>query len=282
MAKSEKIFVNICHIPIRLYARAVKKLLFHFPRFARRRLVHKRDKYTGIRKTGPESLRHLRRTYREALKRQIASGEYDPKKPVIIPIKGDKRYRAPKPIIEEETDAVIIYMMDVSGSMSDEQKMMARLVSFWFDSWVEINHGGIDRRFIIHCVDAREVDRDTFFTTKESGGTNISSAYGLCSSIIDEDYPPSEVNIYPIHFSDGDNWSNDNKMALYFLREKILVDANMFGFVQIGSSGDFRDIIEQEFWMDLVNKKLGEKLQTSHMRSRDDAMQVMKDIFGKQ
>lgn len=247
----------------------------------RKRLIHIKDRYTGIRKVGPEGLRHPRRTLKEALKRTIASGEYNLAKPKIIPVKDDRRYRSAKPVIKEQSEAVIIYMIDVSGSMGKEEKYMARLISFWIDLWVARNYNGLDRRFIIHDTKAQEVDRETFFSTTESGGTMISSAYELCSEIIDEDYPPSEVNIYPIHFSDGDNWGNDNNKAIQFLREKILVDSNMFSFVQVGDSGKFRRIIEGEFWINFSNEELGEKLRTSHMKTRDDTMKVMKDIFGK-
>ena len=167
-------------------------------------------RYNSIMRTGPESLHHFRRTYKEALKRSIISGEYNPDDPIIVPIKDDKRYRSfsysKKPI----SNAVIIYMMDVSGSMGDEQKEVVRLTSFWLDTWLTSQYKGLDRRFIIHDATAREVDQDTFFRTKESGGTLISSAYKLARKLIEEEYYPSEWNIYFFHFSDGDNWSGND------------------------------------------------------------------------
>jgi uncharacterized sporulation protein YeaH/YhbH (DUF444 family) len=98
-------------------------------------------------------------------------------------------------------------MMDVSGSMGDEQKEIVRAESFWIDTWLRTQYKGIEVRYIIHDAVAREVDRDTFFHTRESGGTMISSAYKLCRDLIKSDYPPSAWNIYPFHFTDGDNWS---------------------------------------------------------------------------
>jgi len=91
------------------------------------RIISYKDKYTGIRSSGPESLRHFRRTYKEALKRQIATGNYDPADPIIIPIREDRRYRSWKSIPQPQSNAVIIYMMDVSGSMGDEQKEIVRI-----------------------------------------------------------------------------------------------------------------------------------------------------------
>ena len=97
-------------------------------------------------------------------------------------------------------------MMDVSGSMGDEQKEIVRIESFWIDTWLRRQYHGIESRYIIHDAMAKEVDRDTFYHTRESGGTMISSAYKLCAKMIDDEYPAASWNIYPFHFSDGDNW----------------------------------------------------------------------------
>ncbi|MCA8939063.1 MAG: DUF444 family protein, partial [Planctomycetes bacterium] len=75
-----------------------------------------RSRFTGIRQVGPESLRHFKRTYKEGLKRAIASGTYDAENPIIIPQREDKRYRSWQTTRLPESTAVIMYMMDVSGS----------------------------------------------------------------------------------------------------------------------------------------------------------------------
>src|SRR5690606_36006403 len=107
------------------------------------------------------------------LQRQLASGEYDPRRPVVIPIKDDKRYRGVQIDTEPRSAAVIVYMMDVSGSMGDEQKEIVRSEAFWIDTWIRQHYDDVATRFIIHDAKAREVDRDTFFRTRESGGTLI-------------------------------------------------------------------------------------------------------------
>src|SRR5262249_30505938 len=91
-------------------------------------------RYNGVNTTGPESLRNFKRTYKQALKRHMLSGTYDPKRPIIVPSREDKRYRTWKVIHEPFVNAVIIYMMDVSGSMGDEQKELVRIESFWLDT----------------------------------------------------------------------------------------------------------------------------------------------------
>ncbi len=190
-----------------------------------------KHKTTGIAKVGPESLRHFKRSYKEALKRQIASGLYDPKDPVVVVTREDRRYRSFKAEMSQESNAVIIYMMDVSGSMGEEQKQVVRIESFWIDTWLRHNYKGIVSRYIIHDARAREVDRETFFRTKESGGTMISSAYSLCAEIIDNEYPAEDWNIYPFHFSDGDNWSSDDTdKCMKILQDQLLPAANMFGY----------------------------------------------------
>src|SRR5262245_1424948 len=97
------------------------------------RIIASKDRYSGIRRVGPESLRHFKRTYKEALRRAIASGSYNPVVPMVIPQREDRRYRSWKENYEPIANAVIIYMMDVSGSMGDEQKEIVRIESFWID-----------------------------------------------------------------------------------------------------------------------------------------------------
>src|SRR6201994_3438792 len=207
------------------------------------KIINEKDRYTGIRRVGPESLRHFRRTYREALKRQIAMGAYSPDKPTVVPIPDDKRFRSWKTEAEPVANAVIIYMMDVSGSMGDEQKEIVRIERFWIETWLSKQYKGLESRYIIHDAVAKEVDRDTFFKTRESGGTMISSAYKLCAKMIESDFPPSEWNIYPFHFSDGDNWSvDDTVQCIELLKTQILPKVNLFCYGQVESpygSGQF-------------------------------------------
>ena len=215
-----------------------------------KRLSVKRNRYSGITNVGPESLRHFKHTFKNALKRQIGTGTYDPDNPIIIPIKEDLRYRSFKSVDKPQSNALIIYMMDVSGSMGEEQKEIVRIESFWIDTWLRRHYDGIDSRYIIHDAMAKEVDRETFFHTRESGGTMISSAYRLCADIIEAEYPAAEWNIYPFHFSDGDNWSvDDTRLCIGILRDRVLPIVNQFSYGQVESpygSGQFiKDLREQ-------------------------------------
>lgn len=242
------------------------------------KIISHKDRYTGIRTTGPESLRHFRRTFKQALKRQIASGTYVGDRPVIVPIRDDKRYRSWRREPQPQSNAVIIYMMDVSGSMGDEQKEIVRIESFWIDTWLRSQYTGIESRYIIHDAMAKEVDRDTFFSTRESGGTMISSAYKLCARMIEADYPFSEWNIYPFHFSDGDNWSVDDTVTCVdILRDKIVPSANLFCYGQVESpygSGQFIKDLQEHFPDD-------EQLITSEIKGKEAIMDSIRDFLGK-
>lgn len=110
----------------------------------------KKDRYSTVRQTGPDSLRHFKRTYKRALRRQIASNVYDPQRPVIVPTKEDELFRSWKTVAEPQANAAIIYMMDVSGSMTDEQKEIVRIESFWIDTWLRKQYDGLQRRYVVH------------------------------------------------------------------------------------------------------------------------------------
>jgi uncharacterized sporulation protein YeaH/YhbH (DUF444 family) len=242
------------------------------------RIDNFKTRYTGVNTSGPESLRHFKRTFKQALKRQLLSGAYSKEAPIIIPFKEDRRYRTWKVINEPQVNAVIIYMMDVSGSMGDEQKEVVRIESFWLDTWLRKHYKGLETRFIIHDAVAKEVDRDTFFHTRESGGTMISSAYKLCAEMIEANFPASQWNIYPFHFSDGDNWSaDDTKLCMDVLRTRILPSANVFCYGQVESpygSGQFLKDLRDQLGGD-------DKVLTSEIKDKDSVYNSIKDFLGK-
>lgn len=214
----------------------------------KKNVVTTKDRYTSIRQVGPESLRHFKRTYKRALKRQISSGTYNPLEPTIIPVREDKQYRSWKETQLPESVAAIIYMMDVSGSMTDEQKEIVRIEAFWIDMWIKAHYKGIETAYIIHDAVAKEVDEHTFYHTRESGGTRISSAYELAHKIIEARYPPDQWNVYAFHFSDGDNWGDDVPQCVSILKQKLLPKLNLFGYGQVESpygSGEFFDHVAE-------------------------------------
>ncbi|EKD41881.1 MAG: hypothetical protein ACD_73C00468G0002 [uncultured bacterium] len=243
------------------------------------KLVSTKNVYRGIRPAGPESLRHFKRTYKQALKRQLISGQYQVQKPIVIPFNEDKRYRSVKVVHEPNQRAVIIYMMDVSGSMGAEQKEIVRIESFWIDTWLRSQYKGIESRYIIHDAVAKEVDKETFYHTRESGGTIISSAYKLALQMIEEDYDSSEWNIYPFHFSDGDNWSgNDTAECLDIIEKKLIPQCNVFCYGQVESeygSGQFLKDLKERFGQN------HEQVLLSKIEGKEKIIDSIKVFLGK-
>jgi sporulation protein YhbH len=236
------------------------------------------DRYTGIHRVGPESLRHFKRTYRQALKRQIALGVYNPVRPAVIPVREDKRYRSWNSHYEPDSNAAIIYMMDVSGSMYREKKEIVRLTAFWIDTWLRYQYQKVDVRYIIHDAAAREVDQHAFYHTRESGGTAISSAYRLCRDIIRSDYNPCEWNIYPFHFTDGDNWGDDNAKCARLLVDDLMPYANLFCYGEVRgpqSHSQFKRALDK---LELEDT---ERLVTTTIKNKDKIYDAIKVFLGK-
>jgi uncharacterized protein len=241
-------------------------------------IVEEKSRYTGIRRTGPESLRHFKRTFKEALRRQVSSREYDSAEPRVVPIREDKRYRSWKSVPLPHANAAIVYMMDVSGSMTDDQKHIVRTTAFWLETWLKSQYDGVEIRYIIHDASAKEVDEHTFYHTRESGGTRISSAYRVCQAVIDKNFPPAEWNIYCFHFSDGDNWGEDNENCLRLLREQLLPASNLFCYGQVESpygSGEFLRALRNG----IGDKE--ERLILAEIRNRDGIYDAIKAFLGK-
>lgn len=237
-----------------------------------------KDKYTSIRRTGPESLRHFKRTYMEALRRQISTSSYNRDTPYVMPIREDKRYRSWTTVEQPQANAVIIYMMDVSGSMTDEQKQVVRTAAFWLDTWLKSQYDGVETRYIIHDAAAKEVDEQTFYHTRESGGTRISSAYKVCADLIEKSFPVSEWNIYCFQFSDGDNWGEDNERSLQMLRDTLLPASNLFCYGQVESpygSGDYLRALQHG-----MGSK-SEKLILAEIENKEAIYEAIKKFLGK-
>jgi uncharacterized sporulation protein YeaH/YhbH (DUF444 family) len=246
------------------------------------RITTIRDKYSGIRPVGPASLRHFKRTYREALKRQMAMGLYDPNNPIIVPVRHDLRYRSWNEVKKPQSNAAIVYMMDVSGSMGDEQKELVRLEAFWIDTWLRRNYEGIESRYIVHDVRASEVDKKTFFSVREDGGTRISSAFQCCHELLEQHYDPTEWNIYLFHFSDGDNSSEaDNRLCVKIMDQQLIPKCNLFGYCQVTSaygSGSFLNVLREAFPRGLADKD-GPRIVTTKVDGRDDILDSLKQFF---
>ncbi|HWY36062.1 MAG TPA: DUF444 family protein [Nitrosopumilaceae archaeon] len=139
--------------------------------------------------------------------------------------------------IEErpESNAVMMCIMDTSGSMDSSKKFLARSLFYILYLFLRAKYRHMEVVFISHSTSAQEVDEDNFFHTGESGGTFISSGYEKALEIIQERYNPSLWNVYALHASDGDNFDSDNDRAVICIN-KLLEICNLFGYAEVGAS----------------------------------------------
>lgn len=223
-------------------------------------------KRKGYRSAGLRVRLDKRRTVKSKVRRRLASqrrtelgtGERFPFH------EDDLTYRHMVPDVKEESNAVVLCMMDTSGSMDTMKKYLARSFFFLLFQFVRAKYRNVELVFIAHHTEAREVSEEEFFHKGESGGTFISSAYQKALEIIQERYHPSLWNIYAFHCSDGDNFESDNPTALK-LAEELCQVANLFGYGEIKPLGSryyensmlqlFRRIEADNFHTVLIERK---------------------------
>ena len=144
----------------------------------------------------------------------------------------DLRYYKVKKKPKKDSNAVMIFIMDVSGSMDSSKKYLARSLFFVLSRFIRRKYNNIAFEFISHTTVAKVVNEFEFFHKAESGGTYISSGINTALRLIKEKYPPEMWNIYPIYASDGDNWSEDNEKAMASVKE-ICEIRNMLGYAEL-------------------------------------------------
>jgi len=135
------------------------------------------------------------------------------------------------------TNAVIFFIMDVSGSMGKQKKFLARSFFFLLYQFIRYRYEKIDIVFVAHTTEAKEVNEDDFFQRGSSGGTFISSGLDKSLEIISERYNPNSWNLYAFHGSDGENWSEDNEKAKIAM-QKLIDICQLAGYIQIVPDGD--------------------------------------------
>ncbi|MFN8545595.1 MAG: sporulation protein YhbH [Candidatus Binatia bacterium] len=148
----------------------------------------------------------------------------------------DLVYRHMSTDVRKESNAVVICLMDTSGSMDTMKKYLARSFFFMLFQFICTKYQNVEIVFVAHHTEAKEVTEEEFFHKGESGGTFISSAYLRALEIIQERYHPSLWNVYAFHCSDGDNFDSDNPAALKAATELTEV-CNLFGYGEIKPLG---------------------------------------------
>ncbi|SDW16582.1 YeaH/YhbH family protein [Marinobacter mobilis] len=145
----------------------------------------------------------------------------------------DLRFRQHQKKPQPATSAVMFCLMDVSGSMTQMHKDIAKRFFILLYLFLKKNYKKIDVVFIRHHTSAKEVDEEEFFYSRETGGTIVSSALKLMKKIVDARYSPAEWNIYAAQASDGDNWNDDSPVCGKLLQDGILPLVQYFAYVEI-------------------------------------------------
>lgn len=146
-----------------------------------------------------------------------------------LDLRYNHRVRVPSP----STQAVMFCIMDVSGSMDEAKKEIAKRFFILLYMFLTKNYEKIELVFIRHHTSAKEVDEEEFFYSRETGGTVVSSALELLDKIIETRYSPAAWNIYVAQASDGDNWNADSPYCQELLQEKIMPLLQYFSYIEI-------------------------------------------------
>lgn len=242
--------------------------------------VEQQYKRKGYRKKGIRVRLDKRRTARSRVKRKKATQREE-----VISFQArrfpfhqdDLTYRHTVSDIRHESNAVVLCIMDTSGSMDTMKKYLARSFFFLLYQFLWTKYQNVEIVFIAHHTEAREVSEEEFFHKGESGGTFISSGYNKALEIINQRYHPSLWNIYLFHCSDGDNFESDNPAALQAAGQ-IAEVANLFGYGEIKplGSGYYGSSMIQFF-----SQLQADNFQTVQIQRKEDIWPAFKAFLSK-
>ena len=143
----------------------------------------------------------------------------------------DMRYKQLEEEVEYHSNAVVIAMMDVSGSMDAEKKYLARSLLFWLSEFLKKAYQNVQIKFIVHTTEAWVVDEDEFFHKGESGGTMCHTAIDLAMETIESEFPISKWNVYGVYISDGEDF--DMSKTVKSMKNMIDMKVNMLSYIEI-------------------------------------------------
>jgi uncharacterized sporulation protein YeaH/YhbH (DUF444 family) len=174
------------------------------------------------------------------------------------------------------SQAVMFCLMDVSGSMDENRKNIAKRFFMLLYLFLTRNYEKIDVVFIRHHTVAKEVDEEEFFSSRESGGTVVSSALELMHEIILDRYPTANWNIYAAQASDGDNWDDDSPRCRELLVQKVLPLTQYFAYVEIEAENP------QSLWHEYAQvKAMSSRFAMQRILALEDIYPVFRELFKK-
>ncbi len=189
----------------------------------------------------------------------------------------DLKYNNMVKVPSPSNKAVMFCVMDVSGSMTQDIKDMAKRFFILLYLFLQRNYKEIEVVFIRHHTAAKEVDEDDFFYSRETGGTIVSSALEMTRDVINKRYSPADWNIYVAQASDGDNWEGDSSVCTKILTEQIMQKVQYYCYVEI------TDRAHQNLWREYqsVAEKFKDHFAMQQIKSPSDIYPVFRKLFEK-
>jgi sporulation protein YhbH len=239
--------------------------------------------FDEVRRKGSMANIDKKRTLLENLKRHAAH-----KEPKVGAFRdADLRFKVWSVREEYHSNAAVYLLMDRSGSMTTEKKYIAKSFFFWLVRFIRLKYKTVDTIFIAHDTEAQIVPEHDFFTISNSGGTMCSSAYRVALEHIQKTHPKSQWNNYVFHFSDGDNWEEDNRHCQELVTQ-LLDHTTMVGYGEIR----YRDEATFYGWVKSFNpawstlhKELSgithPRFVTTAIKQKEDVYQALQAFFGK-
>ncbi|CAJ0991849.1 YeaH/YhbH family protein [Pantoea sp. Nvir] len=189
----------------------------------------------------------------------------------------DLRYKNFEKRPKTSSQAVMFCLMDVSGSMDQATKDMAKRFYILLYLFLSRTYNNVDVVYIRHHTQAKEVDEHEFFYSQETGGTIVSSALELMDEIVKERYDPLQWNIYAAQASDGDNWADDSPLCHVILAKKILPLVRYYSYIEITKRS------HQTLWREYERlQSIFDNFAIQHIHEPEDIYPVFREIFHKQ
>jgi len=247
------------------------------------------NEYTreGWDKRGARSRLDRRRTMKEAVKRHAIQGHAAAGSTAVLDdepislVNDDLRFRQLVKRPSPATSAAVIFALDVSGSMDEAQRRLAKQFFFFALQGIRRQYAKVETVFLAHAAQAWEFDESQFFQASSSGGTVTSSVARLALEVMEKRYDPSRYNVYFFYASDGENAAEDRDEARATLAD-IAGQVNYSGYCETGGVATFRprDTQLAEIFGEL--KTSGLAVGTSHLASQDDVWNAIREFFTEQ
>lgn len=189
----------------------------------------------------------------------------------------DLRYKNFERRAEPSSQAVMFCLMDVSGSMDQATKDMAKRFYILLYLFLSRTYKNVEVVYIRHHTQAKEVDEHEFFYSQETGGTIVSSALKLMEEVVKDRYNPSQWNIYAAQASDGDNWADDSPLCHELLANRLLPMVRYYSYIEITRRA------HQTLWREYEDLQTRyENFAMQHIRDQEDIYPVFRELFHKQ